>query len=100
MNLIAFRQETRTLRANRAVGCRTSYSPYDLHHDFTLAGVVVKVHVDYLLPCPQRQATVDERDGERRSQESRAHVTLFHHRVSRAQRARDFAGRCRCTCGR
>jgi len=57
-------------------GCRTSYSPYDLHHNFTLPRAVVEVHVDYLLPFPQRQTTAGERDGERRSQESRAHVRV------------------------
>ena len=37
------------------VGCRTLLLPYDLQHDVTLAGAVVEVHVDDLLPCPQRE---------------------------------------------
>ena len=56
--------------------CRTILLPDDLHHDLTLTGAVVEVYVDDLLPCPQRETTADEGDGQGRSQESGADVRV------------------------
>jgi hypothetical protein len=37
---------------------------HNLDHDFTLAGTIVEIDEDHLLPRPERQAPTDERNAE------------------------------------